>query len=129
MNLRNLLSVLILSVAFVACNGSDAKAKVNKANLEKAKERDLAAKKGAAIISFDEDRLEEVYNEALSLYSIGVVTRSLLTPLLIELGLRWESKEGSIAEEHFFSFYLRNTHISANIGVCVFLVHADTHHC
>jgi DNA-binding transcriptional MerR regulator/methylmalonyl-CoA mutase cobalamin-binding subunit len=62
----------------------------------------------AAIISFDEDRLEEVYNEALSLYSIGVVTRSLLTPLLIELGLRWESKEGSIAEEHFFSFYLRS---------------------
>jgi cobalamin-dependent methionine synthase I len=27
---------------------------------------------------------------------------------LIELGLRWEEAEGSIAEEHFFSFYLRN---------------------
>ncbi len=62
----------------------------------------------AAIISFDEDRLEEIYNEALSLYSIGVVTRSLLTPLLIELGLRWASEQGSIAEEHFFAFYLRN---------------------
>jgi DNA-binding transcriptional MerR regulator/methylmalonyl-CoA mutase cobalamin-binding subunit len=62
----------------------------------------------AAIISFDEERLEEIYNEALSLYPIGIVTRRLLTPLLIELGLRWENNEGSVAEEHFFAFYLRN---------------------
>ena len=62
----------------------------------------------AAIISFDEERLEEIYNEALSLYPIGLVTRKLLTPLLVELGLRWESGEGGVAEEHFFAFYLRN---------------------
>ncbi len=62
----------------------------------------------AAVVSFDEDRLEEIYNGALSLYPISVVTQKLLTPLLIELGLRWESSEGSIAEEHFFAFYLRN---------------------
>ena len=62
----------------------------------------------AAIIDFNEDRLEEIYTEALSLYPIGTVTRNLLTPLLIELGLRWVSNEGSIAEEHFFAFYLRN---------------------
>jgi len=62
----------------------------------------------AAIISFDENRLDEIYNEALSLYPIGLVTSNLLTPLLIELGLRWESRQGSIAEEHFFAFYLRN---------------------
>jgi DNA-binding transcriptional MerR regulator/methylmalonyl-CoA mutase cobalamin-binding subunit len=62
----------------------------------------------AAVVSFDEDRLEEIYNEALSLYSIGIVTERLLAPLLIELGLRWESGDGSIAEEHFFAFYLRN---------------------
>jgi DNA-binding transcriptional MerR regulator len=62
----------------------------------------------AAIIGFDEDRLEEIYNQALSLYPIALVTRRLLTPLLIELGLRWEKSEGSIAEEHFFAFYLRN---------------------
>lgn len=62
----------------------------------------------AAIIDFDERRLEEIYNEALSLYPIALVTRKLLTPLLIELGLRWVSEEGSIAEEHFFAFYLRN---------------------
>ena len=63
----------------------------------------------SAIINFDEDRLEEIYNEALSLHSIGAVTRKLLTPLLVELGLRWEGGEPvSIAEEHFFAFYLRN---------------------
>lgn len=62
----------------------------------------------AAIVSFDEERLEEIYNEALSLYPIGMVTSNLLTPLLIELGLRWESGKGRVAEEHFFAFYLRN---------------------
>lgn len=63
----------------------------------------------AAIIDFDEERLEEIYNDALSLYPIGLVTRKLLTPLLIELGLRWEGEgDGVIAEEHFFAFYLRN---------------------
>ena len=51
----------------------------------------------AAIVSFDEDRLEEIYNGALSLYPIGVVTQKLLTPLLVELGLRWESGEGMMA--------------------------------
>jgi len=62
----------------------------------------------AAIVSFDENRLDEIYNEALSLYPIGMVTRRLLTPLLVELGIRWENSEGSIAQEHFFAFYLRN---------------------
>jgi methanogenic corrinoid protein MtbC1 len=62
----------------------------------------------SAIVSFDEDRLEEIYNEALSLYPIGSVTTRLLTPLLVELGFRWETEKGSIAEEHFFAFYLRN---------------------
>ena len=62
----------------------------------------------AAVISFDEDRLEEIYHHALSVYPIGMVTRNLLTPLLIELGLRWEAGEGSVAEEHFFAFYMRN---------------------
>ena len=61
-----------------------------------------------AIIGFDEERVEEIYNDVLSLYPIELVTRQLLKPLLIELGLRWETERGSIAEEHFFAFYLRN---------------------
>lgn len=62
----------------------------------------------AAIIRFDEDALEDTYNEALSLYSVDVVTRDVLTPLLVALGERWRAGTGSIAEEHFFGFYLRN---------------------
>ena len=62
----------------------------------------------AAIIRFDEADLEDTYNEALSLYPVSEVTRRLVIPLLRELGRRWETAEGSIAEEHFFGVYLRN---------------------
>lgn len=62
----------------------------------------------AAIIRFDESALERVYGEALSHYPVKVVTEKLLTPLLKELGDRWMNKKGSVAEEHFFGFYLRN---------------------
>lgn len=62
----------------------------------------------SATVSFDQDRLEAIYNEALSLHPIELVTRKLLKPALIELGRRWESRRGSVAEEHFFAFFLRN---------------------
>ena len=62
----------------------------------------------SAIIAFDETRLEELYTEVLSLYPIDLVTSKLLRPLLVELGLRWETGTGKVAEEHFFAFYLRN---------------------
>lgn len=62
----------------------------------------------SAIARFDEEELEDAYNEVLSLYPIDQVTQSLLLPLLRELGRRWESAEGGVAEEHFFAVYLRN---------------------
>lgn len=62
----------------------------------------------AAVIRFDEESLESVYNEALSQYPIKLVTERLVAPLLHELGDRWSRGMGSIAEEHFFGFYLRN---------------------
>lgn len=61
-----------------------------------------------AITRFDEDGVESAYNAALALYPVEQVTMELLLPLLQELGRRWESTEGSIAEEHFFGVYLRN---------------------
>lgn len=62
----------------------------------------------AAVIQFNEEALEDVYGEALALYPIDTVTEKLLMPLLAELGRRWEKDQGSVAEEHFFGFYLRN---------------------
>lgn len=62
----------------------------------------------AAIEQFDEDRLEDVYNELLALHSIERVTREVLLPLLAELGERWRTRTGGIAEEHFLGVYLRN---------------------
>lgn len=62
----------------------------------------------SAIVRFDEEALDETYNDALALYPIEHVTDALLLPLLRELGRRWETEEGSVAEEHFFGVYLRN---------------------
>jgi MerR family transcriptional regulator, light-induced transcriptional regulator len=61
-----------------------------------------------AVARYDDDELEVVYSQALSLYPIEMVTDRLLLPVLQELGRRWKSGEGSVAEEHFFSIYVRN---------------------
>ena len=61
-----------------------------------------------AVVRFDDEMLDSVYNDAMSLYPVDVVTSRLIMPLLKELGSRWEMKTGSVAEEHFFSVYLRN---------------------
>jgi MerR family transcriptional regulator, light-induced transcriptional regulator len=61
-----------------------------------------------AMRRFDEDEIEEIYNSALALHPMETVTARLLLPLLRELGRRWETGQGSVAEEHFFSVYLRN---------------------
>jgi DNA-binding transcriptional MerR regulator/methylmalonyl-CoA mutase cobalamin-binding subunit len=62
----------------------------------------------AGIIRFDEQVLERTYAEVLSHYPVRLVTEKLLSPVLKELGERWISGKGSVAEEHFFAFYLRN---------------------
>ena len=62
----------------------------------------------AAISQFDEAKLDGVYQEAMRLYPIDVVTKQLLLPLLKVLGDRWDTTEGGIAEEHFFGVYMRN---------------------
>lgn len=61
-----------------------------------------------AVGEFDEARLEQVYNESMALYPVDVVTRQLLLPLLEQLGERWMQVDTGIAEEHFFSVFMRN---------------------
>lgn len=62
----------------------------------------------SAVIRFDEAALDESYTEMLSIHPVKVVTERLLNPLLRQLGERWRDMTGSIAEEHFFGFYLRS---------------------
>jgi len=61
-----------------------------------------------AITNFDEKLLDDAYHDVTGLYPIDLVTQNLIIPLLYRLGEKWEAREGSIAEEHFFSAYLRN---------------------
>lgn len=69
---------------------------------------ELRERMRAAVAGFDEQAVETAYNEALSLHPIDRVNRLLLMPLLEELGSRWQKVAGGVAEEHFFSAYLRN---------------------
>jgi len=62
----------------------------------------------SAVICFDEAALDESYTEMLSLHPVKTVTERLLNPLLRQLGDRWSNMTGSVAEEHFFGFYLRS---------------------
>ncbi|HEY9150487.1 MAG TPA: MerR family transcriptional regulator, partial [Gammaproteobacteria bacterium] len=62
----------------------------------------------AAIEDFNEAALDAAYHDALSLYPAELVSTRLAKPLLIELGDRWQDRPAGIAEEHFFSVYLRN---------------------
>jgi len=62
----------------------------------------------AVVGRFDEAAIDDIYSEALSLYPVDEVMRLLVVPTLHELGRRWQDAEGSIAEEHFYTVYIRN---------------------
>lgn len=71
-----------------------------------------------AVAGFDHPELERVYDEALSIYSIGQVTRLLLLPSLERLGERWSQIQGGIAEEHFLTSYVRGK-LGARLQHCL----------
>lgn len=62
----------------------------------------------AALELFSTERLDNLYNEACALYPIDIVTDKLMIPVLEQLGMRWDKRPSGIAEEHFFSAWLRN---------------------
>lgn len=70
--------------------------------------RDYQQKMLQAVEKFDEHALDATYNDALSLYPVDVVIQRLISPLLRKFGERWKDHDAGIAEEHFFSVYLRN---------------------
>ena len=62
----------------------------------------------SALEAFSTDRLDNLYNDACALYPIDIVTERLMLPVLEQLGWRWDKRASGIAEEHFFSAWLRN---------------------
>jgi len=70
--------------------------------------RDYQQRMINAIVRFDDQALDNIYNDALALHPVELVTQQLIFPLLKSLGERWASEQGSVAEEHFFGCYLRN---------------------
>ncbi len=60
------------------------------------------------VSGFDEALLESTYNEALSLFSADLVTTELFLPVFEALGARWNNNPIGVAEEHFFSVFIRN---------------------
>ena len=61
-----------------------------------------------AVEDFSTERLDTLYNEVCAFYPIDLMTHKLLVPVLEQLGERWEKRDSGIAEEHFFSAWLRN---------------------
>lgn len=61
-----------------------------------------------AINDFDEMRLDQLYNDSLANFPISMVTDELIIPLLRRVGTNWEHGVKGVAEEHFFSLYIRN---------------------
>jgi len=70
--------------------------------------RDYLERMTAAIVRLDEQELDQIYENALSVHSAEKVTRHLTLPLLVLLGDRWKTVTGAIAEEHFLAMYLRS---------------------
>jgi methylmalonyl-CoA mutase cobalamin-binding subunit len=52
--------------------------------------------------------LERIFNEVQAYYPSDLITSRLIAPLLNTLGMRWQTDAGGIAEEHFFSVFIRN---------------------
>jgi len=62
-----------------------------------------------SISDFNIERIDAIYNEASSLYPIEMVTERLIQPILELLGEAWrQHPERGIAEEHFYTSWLKN---------------------
>jgi methanogenic corrinoid protein MtbC1 len=60
-----------------------------------------------ALLSFQENKANQLLNQAFSLFSIDKVTIDILGALLVKVGSKWENNEITVAHEHFVTSYLR----------------------
>lgn len=67
----------------------------------------LAAGLAAALDRLDEPGSQAVLDRLLAGFTLETVLRDVVLPYLHELGVRWERREASVAQEHFASHVLR----------------------
>ncbi len=61
-----------------------------------------------AVADFSHERVEALFNDAMSLYPVEMVTERLIEPVLVALGEQWRHTPVGIAEEHFYTSWVRN---------------------
>ena len=62
----------------------------------------------AAVADFDDVRLDRIYLAAVRAFPVVTVLDQVMVPVLETLGERWQTVKGSIAEQHFFSVFVRH---------------------
>jgi DNA-binding transcriptional MerR regulator len=62
----------------------------------------------SAVCDFDEARLDLLYEELMARFSDTTINQQVVIPLMQRLGASWSTGETGVAEEHFFSLYIRN---------------------
>ncbi|ARK30275.1 MerR family transcriptional regulator [Halalkalibacter krulwichiae] len=60
-----------------------------------------------ALLSFQENKANQLLNEAFSLFSVDKVTIDILGALMVKVGHMWESNQITVAHEHFVTSFLR----------------------
>ncbi len=60
-----------------------------------------------ALLSFQENKANQLLNQAFCLFSIDKVTIDILGTLLVKVGYMWERNQISVAHEHFVTSFLR----------------------
>ena len=97
------------------------KANKNTGNIERGSEETVVSEASSSIWTsfiettliangdFNVERMDAIYNEATSLYPIDLVIARLIEPVLNNLGTVWiKHPERGIAEEHFYTSWLKN---------------------
>jgi methanogenic corrinoid protein MtbC1 len=60
-----------------------------------------------ALVEMDEDRADQVMEQAFALYAMSTIYIEVITPALVEMGEAWHRGEIFISSEHFATSYMR----------------------
>ncbi|WP_129629576.1 B12-binding domain-containing protein [Candidatus Oscillochloris fontis] len=66
----------------------------------------------SALVAYDQQAAEQVWSEAVGIYSPEQICNELLTPVQVEIGNGWHRGEVSVASEHFSSRFVQSKLLS-----------------